>query len=125
LINLKLSTTICNAGVYIPVQLIITISKIQHYAIYSLARNSYTTLESDLLFVLFNLAKSHTGIPLKYLEGYKLEDDAVKAIADMLPHDVIHQMRKISRYLHRRMAINFRKSGPFICPIKLKVIFKF
>lgn len=60
-------------------------------SIYSLASNSYATLESDLQFLLFQLAKNQTGIPVNKNGAYKLEDDAIKAIADMLNYDIIHQ----------------------------------
>jgi len=60
-------------------------------SIYSLANNTYDTLENDLQFILYHLAKNQTGIPIKTNAGYKLENDAIKAIADMLNYDIIHQ----------------------------------
>lgn len=59
-------------------------------SIYSLVKN-YTNLQEDLQFILHKLALNYTGIPLGSIENYKLEIDAIKAIADMLHYEIIHQ----------------------------------
>ncbi len=60
-------------------------------SIYSLASSSYNTLEDDLIFLLYHLAKNQTGIPVKKSLNYRLEDDSIKGIADLLHYDIIHQ----------------------------------
>jgi len=60
-------------------------------ALYNLSNNGYSTLEKNLQFVLYKLAKNHTGIPNKpSTANYKLENDAVKALADILNYDLIN-----------------------------------
>jgi len=58
-------------------------------SIYSLVPD-YTKLQQDLQYILYKLAKNHTGIPDR-IQGYKLEHDAVKAMTNILHYDITHQ----------------------------------
>lgn len=61
-------------------------------SLYELAHSSYSDLEVNLKHILYKLAVNHTGIPSKHLNGnYRLENDAVKAMADILHYDIINQ----------------------------------
>lgn len=45
---------------------------------------------NNLRYLLYRLALNQTGIPAKYTGEYKLENDVVKALADMLHYEVVH-----------------------------------
>lgn len=72
--------------------------------IYSLAKD-YTTQEKDLQFILYRLALNQTGIPEQEVGNYTLENDAIKAIADMLHYDVIHQHQEEIKLFDKKPII--------------------
>ncbi len=55
--------------------------------------------ENDLQYLLYRLALNQTGIPAQYAGNYKLENDVVKALADMLHYEVVHMHQEELNFL--------------------------
>lgn len=68
-------------------------------------QNIYSTIpfsanaDNDLKYLLYKLALNQTGIPAKYTGNYKLENDVVKALADMLHYEVVHMHKSDLTFL--------------------------
>lgn len=57
-------------------------------SIYNLVNKNHNSIEENLRYVLFQLARNYTGIPFDKLENYNLEHDAVKSFSDLLIYNV-------------------------------------
>lgn len=63
--------------------------------IYSLVTD-YDKQQTELIYILYKMALSHTGIPRDQVEGYDLTTDAYKAFDELLYSDLINQQNKNS-----------------------------
>jgi hypothetical protein len=53
--------------------------------------NDYTKQDINLKYILFLLAKNHTGVPDDKLLHHNLTQDAIKAFGDMLHYEIVKQ----------------------------------
>ncbi len=56
--------------------------------IYNLS-NDYSLQDQNLRFILLQLAKNYTGVPLENLAAHNLTQDAFKAFSDMLHYEIL------------------------------------